>query len=98
MIIRYNIELIRNNIIINLIIFIIIKIYDRIKSNKIFDYLYIHCSSNITLKINGTGENYIFGNEDGYIFAGFYNLEKVYINGKEEEKKNKYNLNETENL
>ena len=79
--------MIRNNIIINLIIFIIIRIHGRIKSNKIFDYLYIHCSSNITLKINGTDENYIFGNEDGYIFAGFYNLEKVYINGKEEEKK-----------
>ena len=71
MIIRYNFELIRKYILINLIIFIIIKIYCKIKSNKIFDYLYIHCSSNITLKINGTGENYIFGNEDGYNFAGF---------------------------
>ena len=59
MIIGYNIALIRNKIIIDLIMLIAIKIPCRIKSNNdIFQY-----SSNITLKIKGIGDNYIFGNE-----------------------------------
>ena len=71
---------IKNIIIIN-VIFIIINMLCAIKSKKIFDSFYFQYSSTIKLKIKGTGNKNLFGNEEGHIFPSIDYLEEVKING-----------------
>ena len=71
----------------NYIIIIIIKsviildIFNQKVKNNIFDSFYYQFS-NITLKIKGKGNNYIFGhNINGLLFSTYSYPNKVYING-----------------
>ena len=73
---NYNI-IIRNYIIINLIIFTLINIFSHC---NIFNTFFFQ-NSKITLKIQGTGEINILGNERFSKFENINYLKEVYING-----------------
>ena len=90
---------IRNYIIINLIQFIIINIFNQIKNNILPD-IFLFQDWNITLKIKGIGDSIIFGNENqSNNFTGISYLKKVYINGnKQDIIKYKYHFNQTDNF
>ena len=72
--------IIRNYLIINLIKFIIIDIFLKIKNNILLDLFHFH-NSKIELKIKGIGDSIIFGNERYCNFTGINYLKEVYING-----------------
>ena len=90
----------RNSIIKILIGFIIINSFCFLKSNFLFCLSFY--SSKITLKIKGTGYNYIIGNDpyNEYVyFRSISFLKKVYINGEEQDRNsNKYYFNQTDNI
>ena len=90
---------IRNYIIINLIQFIIINIFNQIK-NSILPDLFLFQDSNITLKIKGIGDSIIFGNVGRYNnFTGISYLKEVHINGnKQDTIKYKFHFNQTDNF
>ena len=93
-----NNEAIRVHAIINLIIFIIINIFYQIKTNTLFDSFYFQHLSNITLKIKGIGESYIFGHEQYHNFTQINYLKDVYINGERQETiEYKYYFNQINN-
>ena len=88
----------RNYIIINLIKYIIINIFCQIKNIIILD-LFQFQYSKITLRIEGIGENNIFGNEMDHEFRKFNFPKEVYINGnKQDKKEHKYHFNLTNNF
>ena len=91
-------NIIKNNEIIIIIIFIIINILYTIKCNT-YDLLYFQYSSEIILKVKGIGISNIFGNETNYNFKSMQSLKAVYINGDLQSlKEYKYTLNQTDNL
>ena len=90
--------IIKNHLIINYIRFIIIDLFFKIKSDILFDLFYFQ-NSQITLKIKGIGESFIFGNEKGCNFTGINYLKEVYINGnKQNTIEYKYYFNQTDNF
>ena len=94
--IKDNITITKNDI--NLITFIIINLFCKIKSYILYDFFHFQYSSKIILKVKGIGENYIFGN-NYYTFNGFDFLKDVYINGiKQNIKTYKYYFNQTDNV
>ena len=95
--IKDNITITKNDI--NLITFIIINLFCKIKSYILYDFFPFQYSSKKILKVKGIGENYIFGNNGIYKFNGFNFLKYVYINGiKQDTKTYKYNFNQTDNV
>ena len=88
----------KNYIIIFLIkLFILINIFNPIKTNKI-DFYYYH-DSKISLKIKGISESAILGNQSNFNFKGIGFLKKVYINEIEQDKiEYRYYFNLTDNF
>ena len=74
---------------------IIIIIFCLLKSNMLFGLSFLQNSSIITLKINGTGYNYILNNN----FQNIYYVSEISINGKTQDvKSNNYLFNQTHNI
>ena len=74
---------------------LIIIIFCLLKSNMLFGLSFLQNSSIITLKINGTGYNYILNNN----FQNIYYVSEISINGKTQDvKSNNYLFNQTHNI